>query len=66
MKKHNKQPPYSGSLVMKMPDGSQKTVRLPTASLYEEGEREVVAFVYKERSVTVKLVRIKGGWDITT
>lgn len=66
MNQRNQNPPYSGSLIMCMPDGSQKTVKLPTASLYAEGEREVVAFVYKGRGVTVKLVRIKGGWDITT
>ena len=64
MNPRKQKPPYSGSLVMRMPDGSQKTVRLPTASLYEEGEKEIVAFVYKDRSVTVKLFRVKGGWDI--
>lgn len=65
MRRRQKKPPYVGKLLIDMPDGSQKTVKLPSVTDYEFGARESVSFKWKERhQVTVKLVRIEGGWDV--
>jgi hypothetical protein len=65
MRKKKQRPPYSGSIILDMPDRSQKTVRLPSVTGYEVGERESVSFMWKERhQVMVKLIRVAGGWDV--
>lgn len=62
--RRQKRPPYMGKAALKMPDGSQKTVTLPSVTGYEIGARETVNFVWKNKQVTVKLVRVMGGWDV--
>lgn len=65
MNRKKQKPPYTGSLILEMPDRTQKTVKLPSVTEYPHGARETVTFSWKGRhQVTVKLVRVEGGWDL--
>lgn len=64
MRPKQKKPPYMVQILLDMPDGARKTVKLPSVTTYEIGARTTVNFVYKGRQVAVKLVRVPGGWDV--
>lgn len=63
-KRHQSKPPYVGWLLLDLPDGSQRSVKLPSGANVQVGAREDLKLKHKGLPFTVRLVRVEGGWEV--
>lgn len=62
--KKKKGAPWAGVIKVDMPQGGTVSVKLPSAEGVELGARQTVTAEYKGKRLTIRLVRIAGGWDV--
>lgn len=63
-RKKKKSAPWVGSMLLQLPDGAERRVKLPSVEGYEIGDKVQITYEYKSRSIRIPLVRIEGGWDV--
>ena len=49
---------------MKMPYGAERAVKLSSVEGVEIGARISIACTYKGLNITLRLVRVEGGWEV--